>query len=182
MYYTGVDPRVGEVEMPQVRPMQQSLFPELSGTFRESESFATLNQEARHDSHRRIEHHTREPRLHFGVDATPGLPEPARQGGDELLPEPPQGSGRTGIGGDNTLYAPAAGSPGLGDTQRSAFDGPSDGPGPGTDLRPGLPAAGVGRQLILEGDAKATQLDFGIGSDDSTEPATPKPILPPDPF
>jgi len=29
-------------------------------------------------------------RLHFGVDATPGLPEPARQGGDELLSEPPK--------------------------------------------------------------------------------------------
>ena len=43
--------------MPQVRSMQQSLFPELSGTFREPESFATLNQEAQHDSPRRIEHH-----------------------------------------------------------------------------------------------------------------------------
>jgi hypothetical protein len=49
MYYTGVYPHYHEVEMPQVRPMQQSLFPELSGTFRESESIATLNQEARHD-------------------------------------------------------------------------------------------------------------------------------------
>ena len=46
----------------------------------------------------------------------------------------------------------------------SPLDGPSDGPGAGVDLRTGLPAAGVGRQLILEGDAKATQLDFGTGS------------------
>ena len=46
--------------MPQFRPIQQSLFPELSGAFRESESFATLNQEARHDSHRHIEHHSRQ--------------------------------------------------------------------------------------------------------------------------
>jgi hypothetical protein len=30
--------------MPQFRPIQQSLFPELTGAFRESESTATLNQ------------------------------------------------------------------------------------------------------------------------------------------
>jgi hypothetical protein len=43
--------------MPQVRPIQQSLFPELSGTFQEPESFTTLNQEARHDSQQRIQYH-----------------------------------------------------------------------------------------------------------------------------
>src|ERR1035441_6216205 len=103
MYYTDVYPHVVEVEMPQVRPIQQSLFPELSGAFRESESPATLNQEARHDSQRRTQHHPLRPRLHFGVDAAPDLPESARQGGDEFLPEPPQGSGRTGIGGDESI-------------------------------------------------------------------------------
>jgi len=34
----------------------------------------------------------------------------------------------------------------------------SDGPGPGADLRIGLPTAGVRRQLILESDTKAPQL------------------------
>src|ERR1039458_433542 len=147
--------------MPQFRPIQQSLFPELSGTFRESESTATLIQEARHDPQRRTQHHSRQPRLYFGVDATPGLPEPARQGGDELLSEPPQGSGRTGIGGDDSIHPSGARGPGVGDSQGSPLDGPSDGPGTGADLRAGLPAAGVGRQLILEGDTKAPQLDFG---------------------
>jgi len=37
-------------------------------------------------------------------------------------------------------------------------------------------------KLILESDAKAPQLDFGIASDDQAKPATPKPILPPDPL
>src|ERR1039458_4798753 len=95
MYYTGEYPHFSEVEMPQVRPIQQSLFPELSGTFQEPESFTTLNQEARHDSQQRIQHHPRQPRLHFGVDETPGLPESAREGGDELLPEPPERTWRT---------------------------------------------------------------------------------------
>ena len=70
----------------------------------------------------------------------------------------------------------------MGDPRQGALDGPSDGAGPGTDLRTGLPAAGVRRQLILESDAKAPQLDFGIALDDQAEPATPKPILPPDPL
>src|ERR1035438_4666222 len=168
--------------MPQVLPIQQSLFPELSGTFQESESFTTLNQEARHDSQRHIQHHPRQPRLHFGVDETPSLPEPARQGGDELLPEPPEGSVRAGIGGDDTIHPSGTRGPGVGDPRQGALDRPPDGPGPGADLRTGLPTAGVRRQLILEGDTKATQLDFGIAPDNPAEAATLKPILPPDPL
>ena len=106
--------------MPQVRPFQQSLFPELSGTFQGSESFTTLNQEAKHDSQQRIQHHSRQSRLHFGVDETPGLPEPARQGGDELLPKPPEGSGRSGIGGDDSIHTSGTGGPGLGERNRLA--------------------------------------------------------------
>jgi len=55
-----------------------------------------------------------ESRLHFGVDETPGFSEPARQGGDELLQEPPQGIGRAGIGGDDSIHPPGTHGPGMG--------------------------------------------------------------------
>ena len=42
MYDIGEYPHYHEVEMTKVRPFQQSLFQELSGTFQESESFTTL--------------------------------------------------------------------------------------------------------------------------------------------
>ena len=53
MYYACVYPHLGDVEMPQIQPIQQSLFPELPGTFQGSESLTKLNQEARHGSQRR---------------------------------------------------------------------------------------------------------------------------------
>src|ERR1039458_10089094 len=132
--------------MPQVRPFQQSLFPELSGTFQESESFTTLNQEAKHGSQQRIQHHSRQSRLHFGVDEVPSLSESARQGGDELLPKPPEGSGRSGIGGDDSLHTSGTGGPGGGDPRQGALDGPSTERGGGAGAGTDFPAVGVRRQ------------------------------------
>ena len=164
--------------MPRVRPaFQQSLFPELGGELGIPEPTAILNQETPNDSRNHAES-AAEPTLHIGADAVARVSEPPREDGNELLSKPAQRGPEDGSRWLPSLFSPGASETSVGDVVGSTDQRDADGDGRRADSGHRVPAAGIGRPLILEGSGSAPNVAPAL-NETSEDPAGP--VLPPDP-